>query len=273
MRRPFSAPGVKFAFPLISVLAGGALALNLTADSSKTTPAAAAAGSCTITVPAKISITGNQDTPAVSLGSDCAAAGVIDARWDARTADGTLRHQFVSRFNKPALPWNLFDTDGMGVWTWQPAGATTGGDVTVATRGSSATPGGKTASAATSVPQNTPTTDIRFASWAFWHPTNLTKPCVLNLPVGGLKHDINGDPASSLQWAPYAGARGSFQQLLRGSTTWTSISGATLPSSGDLEINIPWPKVTTHYRFVLYDAPTIWGDISELNTWDPSPGC
>ncbi|TDO45675.1 hypothetical protein EV651_12864 [Kribbella sp. VKM Ac-2571] len=273
MRRPFSTLGGRFVLPLISILASGALAFNLSADSRTTAPAAATAGSCTLTVPSKISITGNRDVPAVSLGADCAAAGVIDARWNTKSPDGALQHQFVSRFNKPALPWNLFDTDGLGVWTWQPAGATTGGDVTLAIQGSTASPGRTAAAEAISVPQNTPTTDIRFASEAYWNPANLTKPCVLNLPAGGLKHDINGDPASSVQWVPYAGARGSFQQLQRGSTTWTSISGATLPSTGKLEINIPWPKVTTHYRFVLYDAPTIWGSISNLYTWDPSPGC
>ncbi|MEU4395247.1 hypothetical protein [Kribbella sp. NPDC023855] len=163
MRAPISRPFSKLAIPLTAAVVTGAGVLGLQGDAVHATRQEAAAASCTLNVPATISISTPAITPAVTVGADCAAAGVVFAQWDARREDGTVAHQYLSRWNKPDVQWNVFDDTALGLRTWLPAGATTGPDPALAKAGQTEA----------TVPQNTPKTDIRLkatgqlVSWSF----------------------------------------------------------------------------------------------------------
>ncbi|MFI5728720.1 hypothetical protein ACIA49_01290 [Kribbella sp. NPDC051587] len=210
----------------------------------------------------------------MSLGPDCAAAGVVEAKWEAKDAAGNVMNKAFFNRNEPTR-WPLFGGVTLGVWSWQPTGARGAVDPALAKTGQtpSAASGDGAAQIAAEVPQNTPTTTVRVMSAATFLSVSQTQPCVLPLKAYGTRYNPASDPTKSDGMAKYEGGRGSFQKLERGSTTWVSISGATLPASGQLQINIPWPKITTHYRFVLYDTTTAWGSISQMLTYDPTAGC
>jgi hypothetical protein len=207
----------------------------------------------------------------MTLGSDCAAAGVIEAKWEATDAAGNVMNKAFFYFDQPTK-WHLYDGVTLGAWTWRPTGAQGVGDAALDKTGKTQS-SGSAEQASVAVPQNTPTTDVRVGSWATWQVGSDPNPCVLVLSAFGMRYDPSSNVNTGDGMVVYSGARGSFQQLLRGSTTWTSISGATLSSTGQMQIKIPWPKIITHYRFVIYSAPTIWGATSYLLTYNPQAGC
>jgi hypothetical protein len=273
----FSRPSIlhhrKLLWPLAILLTGGTLVASQAPDSAASGQQRAA-GSCSLNVPAKIVINEPSVKPPMTLGADCTAAGVIEAKWEARDAMGKVMNKAFFHFGT-ANKWHLYDGSTLGKWTWHPTGAEGTGDVTLAKTSNTppASSGDGAMQATVAIPQNTPTTDVRAGSRAGWKVVAQTQPCVLPLLAYGMRYDPASNVYTGDGQIQYAGGRGSFQQLQRGSTTWTSISGATLPSSGQLQINIAWPKVTTHYRFVLYDAATVWGSTGNLLTYDPSVGC
>jgi hypothetical protein len=253
--------------PLASLLVGGSLMLNLSTDTSQAVPQQSAAPTCTLNVPAKYAISSPYYEVPVTRGADCAAAGVIDAQWDAKRADGALMYQLMFRWDYPET-WNVFDNDSLAPWTWYPAGATTG-DITLATNSkSAATPTPESSSsnqAATTVPQNTPTTDIRMASGGrlYWVPAD-PDPYTHTYAfyVDASRYAIT--PADFIN---YGGAKGSLQKRAEGASGWTVLASFTLDSAGHFGIVLPAPTVKTYYRVALYDAQYIFGSLLGGNDW------
>lgn len=263
----------KLLLPLVALAAGSMLVAGQ-APNSTASDQRQAAGTCTLNVPATVEIAdASYDLP-LTLGADCAAAGVIEAKWEAMDAAGKVMNKAFFNFNKPTN-WALYDGVTLGTMTWQPTGAR--GVVNPAAAKTGQTPSVGSNNAAVpivEIPQNTPKTDVRARSVVYnASPDRGTNPCILHLKMYGERYDPTSDPVPTDGMIDYAGGRGSFQQLQRGSTTWTSISGATLSSTGQMQINIPWPKVITHYRKVLYATATTWGSTTPLWTENPKTGC
>ncbi|MDX3003478.1 hypothetical protein PWY87_17455 [Kribbella solani] len=128
----------------------------LTADVSSSEAAGQrAAASCTLNVASRVAISSPYVNPTFSLGADCASAGVIDARWEAKRADGAVMKKAFFNFSYPTS-WSVFDTTSLAPWTWQPAGARTRGDTTLATAGQNTPSTADTEQIQATVPQNTP---------------------------------------------------------------------------------------------------------------------
>jgi hypothetical protein len=261
MRLPTSFTAArKLALPLASMVVSDTAILNLSSDAGPTAPLQAAAPSCTLTVPSKIAISSPSTQPAVALGAYCAAAGVIDARWDAKRADGVLMHQYVSRWNRPGVPWNVFDTESLAPRTWQPAGATTGTDPTVATRQptlspSAGKPSKSQSTEATSIPQNAPVTDVRMGS-----KTELTAS------YSGLTWTTTGTVTryaiTPHGFIPYGGVVGSIQRKRYDATGWSVVKNVTADGAGKVSMTGEWDGYPSYWRIVFYDAQYIFGNIS-----------
>jgi hypothetical protein len=255
--------------PLAVLVTAGILTSDVTSSEAANNRAAA---SCTLNVPSRVAISSPYMQPTFSLGADCAAAGVIYARWEAKRADGVVMKKAYFNFSYPTA-WSVFDTTSLAPWTWQPAGATTAGDVTAA-KVDGKTPVAPSESeganqVAAAVPQNTPATDIRMES-----------------RIAGYFVPADPDPyhrawlfaidnATRYAITPhnfilYGGARGSLQQRAQGAAGWAVIANLTTDSSGKWAINLPGPTVRTEYRFVLYDAQYIFGAIGNLGWITPS---
>jgi hypothetical protein len=243
--------------PLVVLLTGGILTAD--ASSGEATGQQATAAACTLNVPSKIAIAAPHQAPTFTIGADCTAAGVIDARWEAKRSDGLVVKKAFFNFSYPSS-WSVFDTTGLTKWTWQPAGARTPGDITLADNGQ-ATPSdtNTTEQAEATVPQNTPTTDIRMMS-----------------KVDGVETDI---PYHVAVWAQryaitphglinYGGISGSIQQLNAGTGGWYVIASFTTASNGRWDGTLPctWEGTTQSRRAVIYDGQYIFGSISPTYT-------
>jgi hypothetical protein len=196
--------------------------------------------------------------------------GVVDARWEAKRADGVVTNKAFFNFNYPEF-LTVYDTASLAHLTWQPAGARSTANPALARGNKPATQGPRAAretqQADVTVPQNAPTTDVRMRS-------TLGFACVLN----------HGDPnttqiffsTSSSRYAitpkgfiRYAGAAGSIQKR-SGTNGWSVATNFTLDSQGHFEGLLPRPGVRTDYRSVIYDAQYIFGGISNQScTIDP----
>jgi hypothetical protein len=260
--RPRPLDRAKFVLPAAAVLLGGLIASQLSLSSDAVSYAAAAG--CTMTVPAKISINTPYLTPAVALAGDCASAGVIEAKWQAKRADGTLMNELYFNRTRPSY-WDLFDAASLGTWTWHPAGARgTGVLAKKNTSNSTASPSGAETAEA-EVPQNTPVTDIRLwggatlVSWTFSSGPP-TAPCGLNITfnASAIRYAAawNGNVAN-------AGAAGSIQWRPSGSSTWTNVASITTGSNGAGSVTRTFPG-KGDYRVWINDAQYVWASSSSL---------
>ncbi|MBB5977293.1 hypothetical protein [Kribbella solani] len=164
----------------------------------------------------------------------------------------------------------MFDTTSLAPWTWQPAGARTRGDTTLATAGQQ-TPGtADSGQIQAAVPQNTPTTDIRMVSKIDALPTN---NC-----AGGINAHVY---AQRYAIAPhglinYGGRSGSLQQLNSSTGGWFVVQNFTTDSTGHWRGNVTWPSPVgsaLSARVVIYDGQYIFGSISPTCTGTTLPPC
>lgn len=249
--------------PLAVLLTGGIL----TADASSSEAAGQqAAASCTLNVASRVAISSPYTNPTFTLGADCAAAGVIDARWEAKRADGVVMKKAFFNFSYPAS-WAVFDTTSLAPWTWHPAGARTRSDTTLATDGEP-TPGavGTSEQIEATVPQNTPTTDIRMMSKVEALETTLEEAEKCIASVWAQRYAIA--PHGLIN---YGGRTGSIQQLNQTSGGWFVLGSFTTGSDGRWKGQIanPGAGTTQSRRVVIYDGQYIFGSISPTYTGVP----
>jgi hypothetical protein len=249
---------VKFARPkLFAAVLASVVAVPLVAQSNAAEQRATS--SCTLTVPTKVAISSPYMNPVMQLGGDCTAAGVTEAKWEARRADGVLMYQTFFNARKPEK-WHLFDKSSLAPWIWQPAGATGVGDLTVSRPDElsrSASPEDARSSAiAASIPQNTPTTDIRMAS------TVEMVTVADKAQVWARRYAIT--PHGFIN---YGGRTGSVQQLNRASGGWFVLKNFTTDSTGrwtmdNIDNAVGEPGDEISLRLVIYDDQYIFGSIS-----------
>lgn len=245
----------------------------LTADVSSSDAAGkrAAAASCTLNVPTRVAISSPYVNPTFTLGADCAAAGVIDARWEAKRADGVVMKKAFFNFDYPAS-WAVFDSTNLAPWTWHPAGARTRGDATLAAEGEQTPSTVRSEQIQATVPQNAPITDIRMMSKIEALPTD-DADC-----AAGVNSDVY---AQRYAIAPhglinYGGRTGSVQQLNTSTGGWFVVQNFTTDSTGHWRGNVKWPSpvgTTISARVVIYDGQYIFGSISPTYTGGTVPSC
>lgn len=258
--------------PVAALLTVGLLTADV--SSSEAAGQRAAAASCTLNVASRVAISSPYVNPTFSLGADCAAAGVIDARWEAKRADGVVMKKAFFNFSYPSS-WSVFDTTSLAPWTWQPAGARTRGDATLATK-DQRTPSaaGSSEQVQASVPQNTPTTDIRMMSKVESVPVSQEDWCAGNTAaVYAQRYAIA--PHGLIN---YGGRTGSIQQLNTSSGGWFVLTNFTTGSDGRWKgYHKPVGTVGTvvSLRVVIYDGQYIFGSISPTYTGalQPPPDC
>jgi hypothetical protein len=251
--------------PLVSLLVGGSLILSQPAKPNQAVPLATAAPTCSLKIPTKVAIYQAYQAIALNRGDDCKAAGVFDALWDGKRPDGVLKYQAILAFDEPDF-WLVFHTDSLSVYTWHPSGARAYSDVTLATDGRTAatppirTTGGQSPQATTTtVPQNTPTTDVRLGSSVGILASGRSDGTGVTITARAHRWAIT--PAAPIV---YAGASGSIQYRPNGGSTWTVLTSFTLNSNGEYPYTYK-PTQLRDYRVVVYDAQYIFGGISA--TW------
>jgi hypothetical protein len=237
------------------LLAGGILTSDVL--SSEAVSAREAAASCSLNVASRVAISSPYVNPTFALGADCAAAGVIDARWEAKRADGVVMKKAYFNFDYPAS-WAVFDATSLSPWTWQPVGAVTRDDPAAAEFEQTPTTRGTEQIQAT-VPQNTPTTDIRMMS------------VVQAVESSDCRNHIQAQRYAITPhgFINYGGRTGSIQQLNPTTGGWFVLGSFTTDSTGHAVTDTvsPSPEGTIiSIRIVIYDGPYIFGSISPTYT-------
>lgn len=256
----------------VSLLLGGIFASQLVL-SSDAAPRTTTASSCTLNVPARVSINTPYLTPAVTLSSDCAAAGLIEAKWAAKYdllgGDGSLMNELYFNRTDPS-EWSLFDAARLGVWTWTPGGAR-GSDITATSAGRSSTPAPRSANteqAAADIPQNSPATDIRLAargdlvSWNF---------------VAGCKTTFNAVATRyAAKWngyVSYAGATGRLEFRPLDHSWFTKLADLNFDSAGKASATVNTNGVTGEYRVWVNNVYALSWDASSSWKAIANPSC
>jgi hypothetical protein len=143
----------------------------------------------------------------------------------------------------------------LGQWTWQPAGARAR-DISLAKDKSSATPEA-TSNGTLSIPQNTPTTDIRLAS--------ATPPIIwsFNATCSHITYTASSTRYAA-KWDGYVAhtsAPGLIQWRPVDSQTWTDVATFTTDSAGKAVLTRPFPGLGD-YRVFIKDTSTVWASSS-----------
>lgn len=211
-----------------AVLAGGALA--------STTAPASAAGSCTLTAPAKVSIWKPYLPLTMKASGACATSGgwggweLIHPTYGA--VDGVEFDGTASSL------WEVYDWADPGLSTWRPYAAYDSSD--------------------NELTQNTVKTDIRYhgAAWI----SSYRSGSVVTLTGTALTYspDTQG-------FVKRANAAGQFQYRDRGTSTWRTLVGVKTGSNGTVRFQLR-NNVARDYRFATYSTPTIWDIVSASTT-------
>ncbi len=217
----------------------GAAAVGLVvAGGLVSSQAATAAGTCSLYVPSRVSISQPYRGITVPLGPNCAASGVTWADWDGyhptQGLEDLLLFDHVS-----SVVWNLYDWKPIGRWQWRPEGAFDNGFNNVFQYG----------------PYYT---DVRLGSYGRVTATRLgsrvtVKTAAARYWQGGSK------------FIGWSGARGQIQWRTPGTTTWHGLKEVYSNSGGNYSYTYTSSAVRD-YRVVLYDgtSKTIWGSTSPV---------
>jgi hypothetical protein len=191
---------------------------------------------CSVDVPARVVVNQPYLTPPVRRRADCAAAGVVEARWDAYTPDGTLVNQLIFRWDFPD-EWHVFASGKRGPWTWRPAGAKTDLETDRPL-----------------VPQNAPITDLRLGSIAYLTAHRDGRRITLTASFGR----YSTATAATESWP---GAHGELQLRKPGGAAWTTFKYVRADSRGEATEAFDL-AARYDYRLLIPDTADTWGSAS-----------
>jgi len=197
---------------------------------------ATAAGTCSLYVPSRVSISQPYRGITVPLGPNCAASGVTWADWDGyhptQGLEEVLLFDHVS-----SVVWDLYDWKPIGRWQWRPSGAYDSGYNDVYQYG----------------PYYT---DVRLGSYGRVTATRYGSK--VNVKTAAARYWQGGS-----KFIGWSGARGQIQWRTPGTTTWRGLKEVYSTSGGNYSYTYTTTAVRD-YRVVLYDATanTIWGSTS-----------
>jgi hypothetical protein len=219
---------------LTSLLAAlGLVATSLVAA----TPPASAAGTCSLYVPSKLTISQPYRAIAVTLGPNCNAAGVTDAYWAAfHPTQGQVEAASFYDGDQAEII-DLYDYSTLGQWNWRPGGAFDDNG--------------------NRVYQYSPYTDVRLGSYARLTATRGAGNKV-TIRTGAARYWQTG--RKFINWAD---ARGQIQYRTPGSMTWRSLKEVYSSAGGAYSYTYT-TTAARDYRVVLRSTGTIWGSISPV---------
>jgi hypothetical protein len=216
---------------LMSLLAATGL---VTAGLVAATPTATAAGTCSLYVPSRFTISQPYRAITVKEGPNCAAAGVVDAAWFAyHPTKGNINGVVYTKSSRAEFV-ELYDDMPVGRWTWRPMGAYDSADNEVA--------------------QYTYITDVRLASYGRVAVTHTGTR--VSLKTTAMRYYQSGS-----KFIGWAGARGQLQYRTPGSTTWHPLKEVYSTSAGTYSYAYATSAVRD-YRLVLPAVSTIWESTS-----------
>jgi hypothetical protein len=207
----------------------------VTAGLVAATPAASAAGACSLYVPSRLSISQPYQAVTLRLGSNCTAAGVVSASWTAYHPTQGLE-AFASFDNTQSDIVNLYDSASLGRWNWQPDWAHD--------------------AAYNDVYQYSPYTDVRLGSYG--RVTATRSGSRVTVRTTAARYWQSGS-----RFIGWADARGQIQYRTPGSTTWRGLKEVYSSPSGTYSYTYP-TTATRDYRVVLRSTGTIWGSTSPV---------
>lgn len=216
---------------LRSLLAAAGL---ITAGLVAATPAANAAGTCSLYVPSKFSISQPYRAINVVEGPNCASAGVVDAAWLAyHPTQGVVNGAIFENSARTEVV-ELYDTMPLGRWTWRPEGAYTAADA--------------------EVPQYTYNTDVRLASYA--RVTAARSGSRVTIRTTAMRYWVSGE-----RFIGWNGARGIIQYRTPGTTTWRSLKEVFSNTAGVYSYSYT-SAAARDYRVVTRATGVIWESTS-----------
>lgn len=214
-----------------SRLTSGVAALSAAAALSLVpSPAAHAAGSCTLNAPARVSIGQPYTEIPLSLAANCIAAGVDLAAWD--LIHPTQGPKDFTYFDGTTTEtWAVYDYDTLGPMRWTPSGAWDGEFNEVA--------------------QSTNWVDTRVASWASLAGGRSGSTVSFTISLARYSGGYH-------KYIPWSAKVGSVQYRPKGTSTWNHLTFVKTNSAG--KAYITRTLASTHEFRVQFPSETyIWG--------------
>jgi hypothetical protein len=193
---------------------------------------ARAAGTCSLIVPAKVSLSTPYRGITARLGSDCFAAGVTYASWYGYHPTQGLQDIVVFDGTGTTI-WDLYDYHVLSRRDWRPSTAhdSNYNDVT----------------------QNRPVADIRVGSAAAISSSRSGGRVTVRVSVARYSPSLN-------RAVPWGGTRGTVQWRSSPSATWRNLRSVYPDKNG--RASFAYAAPVRQYRVVFPDASLIWGTTS-----------
>jgi hypothetical protein len=218
---------------LLSLLAATGL---VTAGLVSATTPATAAGSCSVYLPSRFTISQPYRAIPVKLGPNCAAAGVVDAAWTAYRPAQTPQEVLIFDSGAQSEIVDLYDHEPLGRWEWRPDYAYDASD--------------------NLVPQYTYYTDVRLASYGRVATTRSGKQ--VTLKTTAMRYWQGGS-----KFIAWNSARGQLQYRTPGTTAWHALKDVVSTTRGLYSYTYTSSAVRD-YRLVLPAVSTIWESTSPV---------
>ena len=212
---------------MIKPLSAIATALTMFGALTMTAAPAVAAGSCSISLPAKVYIASQTTVITAHAGSDCAASHMIDASWNVEPSNlgdffwfsaGTLSDSYIF----------YSSLDRVGVLRAVPISALD--------------------SAFNDLTQNTPTYTVKYTTWAYVASSRAGSAVYINALIKNYSNSYAGLVRG-------AGRSVYLQRYLNGA--WQTMLVRTANSTGQFTVGFIQPKVF-QYRLIVTETSTAW---------------
>lgn len=223
---------------VVGVLVAGAAVATALAFNSGSSEASAVAGTCTLTVPAKLSI--NAPYMKFAASRSCVGVTVNELSWTGQIGTGPIQRELWFLFENQIVG-DYHDSQSLGQLKW------TG----------SLPPDAAAAKAAADVAFNSPVTDVRVESFSSMSVDGANTAGKTTLDVLAQRYATSLD-----KFVSYAGATGIIRYKESASdTTWKSLKNVgPTDAYGKYRYTYTHP-VGSHriYQVQIYDATNIWG--------------
>lgn len=203
-------------------------------------PSQAQAGTeqCSLVMPTKVVVDAEIVTSSLRLATNCTHNAADTASWDLRNSAGSIAsiafypEDFADGLTYGYMEW--YDTDAMGRYVSQPAGAAQAGGAALT--------------------QNSPATLVKYASKLATKVTRTKTGLSWAVTASQWSGRINA-------WNTRARVKVGLFHRATGSTTWKYVKAVTTTSKGKATVALKSPKAG-YYRLVVGETPTVWASYS-----------
>jgi len=212
---------------MIKPLSTVAVAIATVAALTTTATPAFATGSCSIILPANVSIASSRTIITGTPASDCAASDMSDASWDVSPSDWGDSFWFSAGSLSDSYTF-MTGVDSVGVLHAVPTGASSSGGINDLT-------------------QNNPAYVVKYATWAYVASSRVGSAVYINALVKNFSaNDLVRGSARSVYLQRYIGG------------VWQNMLVRTTSSTGQFTVGFIQPKVF-QYRLLVTETSSAWG--------------